>query len=104
MDLIESKTHSFRKFADGLFLEATREIAKNYPFIEYDEMIIDNCAMQLVKNPWQFDVMVLPNLYGSIVQNIAAGITGGPGLTPGANIGERYCLFEQVTFLRLQIL
>eukprot|EP01017_Pseudomicrothorax_dubius_P011611 TRINITY_DN1437_c0_g1_i2.p2 TRINITY_DN1437_c0_g1~~TRINITY_DN1437_c0_g1_i2.p2 ORF type:complete len:266 (-),score=83.16 TRINITY_DN1437_c0_g1_i2:1191-1907(-) len=83
------------KLADGLFLEATREVAKRYPFIKYEEMIIDNCAMQMVKNPWQFDVMVLPNLYGSIVQNIATGITGGPGLTAGASLGCNYQLFQQ---------
>jgi len=85
------------KLCDGMFLEATRETAKKYPFIKYDEIIIDNCCMQMVKNPWQFDVMVMPNFYGSIVANTAAGITGGPGLTPGAAIGQKYIVFEQGT-------
>jgi len=85
------------KLCDGTFLEATREIAKRYPFIKYEEVIIDNCCMQMVKNPWQFDVMVMPNLYGSIVSNTAAGICGGPGTTPGAAIGRNYVIFEQGT-------
>jgi isocitrate dehydrogenase (NAD+) len=61
------------KMVDGLFLERARIIAKNFPFIKYEEMIVDNCAMQLVKNPSQFDVMVAPNLYGTIISHIAAG-------------------------------
>jgi len=85
------------KKCDGLFLEATREVARRYPQIMYNELIIDNTCMQMVKNPWQFDVMVMPNLYGSIVAHIACGITGGPGCTPGINIGDKYNLFEQGT-------
>mmetsp|Transcript_74219 Transcript_74219/g.86109 ORF Transcript_74219/g.86109 Transcript_74219/m.86109 type:complete len:375 (+) Transcript_74219:69-1193(+) len=85
------------KKCDGLFLECTREVAKKYPQIQYNELIIDNTCMQMVKNPWQFDVMVMPNLYGSIVAHIAAGITGGPGITPGVNIGQKYNIFEQGT-------
>jgi len=85
------------KICDGMFLEATREVAGKYPFIKYEEMIIDNCCMQIVKNPWQFDVMVMPNLYGSIVSNAVAGICGGPGLTCGANIGKNQVIFEQAT-------
>jgi len=85
------------KICDGMFLEATREVSQKYPFIAYEEMIIDNCCMQVVKNPWQFDVMVMPNLYGSIVSNAVAGIVGGPGLTCGANIGKDHVIFEQGT-------
>lgn len=65
--------------------------------IQYEEMIIDNTCMQLVKNPWQFDVMVMPNLYGAVVSNAVAGICGGPGMTCGANVGDNYTLFEQGT-------
>ena len=69
--------------------------AAKYPFLKYEEMIVDNCSMQLVKNPAQFDVMVAPNLYGTIISHIAAGITGGVGMTPGACIGSNYALFSQ---------
>lgn len=82
------------KLCDGQFLEATREISKKYPFIKYDEMIIDNCCMQLISKPTQFDVMVMPNLYGSIVANITLGINGGPGLIPGAMVGNNHAMFE----------
>lgn len=82
------------KKVDGQFLEACRHVSKKYPNISFQEMIIDNCCMQLITNPNQFDVMVLPNLYGSIVANICLGITGGPGLTPGALIGNNFSLFE----------
>jgi len=85
------------KICDGLFLESCREVAQKYPFIEYEEMIIDNTCMQLVKNPWRFDVMVMPNLYGTIVSNTVAGVCGGPGMTCGANIGDKYTIFEQGT-------
>jgi isocitrate dehydrogenase (NAD+) len=85
------------KLCDGLFLESCREAAKKYPFIKYEEMIIDNTCMQIVKNPWKFDVMVMPNLYGTIVSNTIAGIVGGPGMTCGANIGEKFTVFEQGT-------
>ena len=83
------------KLVDGLFIERARNISKKYPFIKYEEMIVDNCSMQLVKNPSQFDVMVAPNLYGTIISHIAAGITGGVGMTPGACIGNNYALFSQ---------
>lgn len=83
------------KLADGLFLEACREVAEKYPMVAYEEMIIDNCSMQMVKNPWQFDVMVMPNLYGSIVTHTASGLCGGSGVTAGANIGKEFALFEQ---------
>jgi isocitrate dehydrogenase (NAD+) len=83
------------KLVDGLFLECARKIATQYPFIKYEEMIVDNCSMQLVKNPSQFDVMVAPNLYGTILSHICAGITGGVGMTPGACVGNDYALFSQ---------
>lgn len=83
------------KLVDGLFLDCARKISKKFPFLKYEEMIVDNCSMQLVKNPSQFDVMIAPNLYGSIVSHIAAGITGGVGMTPGACVGEKHALFSQ---------
>jgi len=85
------------KMCDGLFLNATREVAKKYPNIKYNEMIIDNCCMQLIQNPWQFDVLVMPNLYGSIVANITSSLVGGSGMTPGANLGTDFAIFEQGT-------
>ncbi|XP_047335117.1 isocitrate dehydrogenase [NAD] regulatory subunit 1, mitochondrial-like [Impatiens glandulifera] len=83
------------KLADGLFLESCREIAKSYPEIIYNEIIVDNCCMQLVSKPEQFDVMVTPNLYGNLVSNTAAGIAGGTGVMPGGNVGADYAVFEQ---------
>ncbi|KAH7332058.1 hypothetical protein KP509_20G066100 [Ceratopteris richardii] len=83
------------KLADGLFLESCREIAKKYPGIEYNEIIVDNCCMQLVARPEQFDVMVTPNLYGNLVANTAAGIAGGTGVMPGGNVGAEHAVFEQ---------
>ncbi|KAK1440530.1 hypothetical protein QVD17_06358 [Tagetes erecta] len=83
------------KLADGLFLESCREIAKSYPKIKYNEIIVDNCCMQLVSKPEQFDVMVTPNLYGNLVANTAAGIAGGTGVMPGGNVGVEYAIFEQ---------
>ena len=85
-----------RKLGDGLFLRCCGEVAKDYPDIEYNSMIIDNCCMQLVSNPQQFDVMVMPNLYGNIVSNIGASLVGGPGVVPGENIGGDYAVFESV--------
>ncbi|XP_077980139.1 isocitrate dehydrogenase [NAD] subunit gamma, mitochondrial-like isoform X2 [Glandiceps talaboti] len=85
------------KLADGLFLQCCREVAKDYPDIEFGDMIIDNCSMQMVSRPQQFDVMVMPNLYGNIVSNIGAGLVGGPGLVPGENIGKDYAIFEAAT-------
>ena len=85
-----------RKLGDGLFLRCCGEVAKEYPDIEYNSMIIDNCCMQLVSNPQQFDVMVMPNLYGNIVSNIGASLVGGPGVVPGENIGGDYAVFESV--------
>ncbi|KAJ0703590.1 putative isocitrate dehydrogenase (NAD(+)) [Helianthus annuus] len=83
------------KLADGLFLESCREIAKKYPEITYNEIIVDNCCMQLVSKPEQFDVMVTPNLYGNLIANTAAGIAGGTGVMPGGNVGTEYAIFEQ---------
>ncbi|XP_075898358.1 isocitrate dehydrogenase [NAD] subunit gamma, mitochondrial-like isoform X2 [Nelusetta ayraudi] len=85
------------KLGDGLFLECCKEVASGYPEITFDSMIVDNTAMQLVSRPQQFDVMVMPNLYGNIVSNVCAGLVGGPGLVPGANYGEDYAVFETGT-------
>lgn len=84
------------KLSDGLFLECFRNVAKEYPDIEADDKIIDNACMQLVMRPEQFDVMVLENLYGDIVSDLCAGLIGGLGLAPGANIGELGAVFEAV--------
>lgn len=84
------------KLSDGLFLECFYNVSKDYPEIEADDKIIDNCCMQLVMRPEQFDVMVLENLYGDIVSDLAAGLIGGLGLAPGANIGESGAVFEAV--------
>lgn len=84
------------KFSDGLFLESVREVAKNYPNIKYREILVDNCCMQLVQNPEQFDVLVLPNLYGDIVSDLCAGLIGGLGVAQGANIGIDSAVFEAV--------
>ncbi|AEE86544.1 NAD+ dependent isocitrate dehydrogenase-like protein [Arabidopsis thaliana] len=83
------------KLADGLFLESCREVAKHYSGITYNEIIVDNCCMQLVAKPEQFDVMVTPNLYGNLIANTAAGIAGGTGVMPGGNVGAEHAIFEQ---------
>lgn len=85
------------KFSDGLFLKVAREVSKEYPNIEFEDIIIDNCSMQLVSNPWQFDILLLPNLYGAVLTNIACGLVGGPGLISGANFGHEYAVFETGT-------
>ena len=84
------------KLSDGLFLECFYNVAKDFPEIEADDKIIDNCCMQLVMRPEQFDVLVLENLYGDIVSDLCAGLIGGLGLAPGANIGELGAVFEAV--------
>jgi isocitrate dehydrogenase (NAD+) len=84
------------KLSDGLFLECFYNVSKDYPEIEADDKIIDNCCMQLVMRPEQFDVLVLENLYGDIVSDLCAGLIGGLGLAPGANIGETGAVFEAV--------
>jgi len=82
------------KFSDGLFLAIAREVARDYPDIEFDDVIVDNLCMQLVRRPQQFDVLVLPNLYGDIVSELCAGLVGGLGVAPGANIGDDLAVFE----------
>jgi len=84
------------KFTDGLFLDTAREVAKDFPDIEFEDRIVDNMAMQLVKNPEAFDVIVTTNLFGDILSDLCAGLVGGLGLAPGANIGEEYAVFEAV--------
>ncbi|KAJ3840583.1 hypothetical protein F5878DRAFT_533411 [Lentinula raphanica] len=84
------------KLGDGLFLNTFREVAKEYESsgLTFNDMIVDNTSMQLVAKPGQFDVMVMPNLYGAIVSNIGAALVGGPGIVPGCNVGREYALFE----------
>jgi isocitrate dehydrogenase (NAD+) len=84
------------KLSDGLFLDCFRKVAESYPEIEADDKIVDNACMQLVMRPEQFDIMLLENLYGDIVSDLCAGLIGGLGLVPGANIGERGAVFEAV--------
>jgi isocitrate dehydrogenase (NAD+) len=84
------------KKSDGLFLECFRRMAANYPTIEHDEMIVDTTCMQLVMNPHQFDVLVTENLYGDIISDLAAGLVGGLGVVPSANLGQGAALFEAV--------
>lgn len=84
------------KFTDGLFLEVARDVAKDYPDIEFDDRIVDNMCMQLMQKPEQYDVLVLPNLYGDIVSDLCAGMVGGLGVAPGANIGKDYAVFEAI--------
>ncbi len=84
------------KMSDGLFLRCFRDIAKEYPEIKADDLIVDNACMQLVINPNQFDVLLLENLYGDIVSDLGAGLVGGLGVAPGANIGEEIAVFEAV--------
>jgi isocitrate dehydrogenase (NAD+) len=84
------------KLSDGLFLDSIRKVRREYPEIDYNEMIVDNAAMQMVLNPLQFDVMLLENLYGDIISDLAAGLIGGLGLAPSGNIGELAAVFEAV--------
>src|SRR5881628_528652 len=84
------------KKSDGLFLACFRKVALNYPTIEHDEKIIDNLCMQLVMNPYQFDMLLMENLYGDIVSDLAAGLVGGLGVVPSGNLGEKAALFEAV--------
>jgi isocitrate dehydrogenase (NAD+) len=84
------------KLSDGLFLECTRRVAREFPEIRYREVIVDNCAMQLVRDPGQFDVLVLENLYGDILSDLCAGLVGGLGVVPGANLGDDVAVFEAV--------
>jgi isocitrate dehydrogenase (NAD+) len=84
------------KLSDGLFLDCCRAEAKAYPEVRYDEIIVDNCCMQLVLDPTRFDMLLLENLYGDIVSDLCAGFIGGLGMAPGANIGEEGAIFEAV--------
>src|SRR3982751_2929795 len=84
------------KATSGLFLETGRQVAARHPQVEFKEMIVDNCAMQLVKNPNQFDVLVTTNLFGDILSDLTSGLIGGLGLTAGANIGKQAAIFEAV--------
>lgn len=82
------------KYSDGLFLSTVRKVAREYPEIEFDEVLVDALCMRLVRNPQMFDVLVLPNLYGDIISDLCAGLVGGLGLAPGANIGDGIAVFE----------
>jgi isocitrate dehydrogenase (NAD+) len=84
------------KLSDGLFLRCCRRVARDYPEIQYDELIVDNTAMQLVTRPETLDVLLTPNLYGDILSDLAAGLVGGLGIVPGANLGETHAVFEAV--------
>ncbi len=84
------------KLSDGLFKEVAEEVAKDYPEIDYNDKIVDNMCMQLVQYPEDYDVLVMPNLYGDIVSDLCAGLIGGLGVTPGANLGDDLAVFEAV--------
>ncbi len=84
------------RFSDGLFLSTATDVAKEYPNIQFDDRIVDSMCMQLTQRPEQYDVLVLPNLYGDIISDLTAGIIGGLGVAPSANIGENYAVFEPV--------
>ncbi len=84
------------KLSDGLFLDCFRRVSREYPDIDADDKIVDNACMQLVMNPQQFDVLLLENLYGDIISDLAAGLVGGLGVTPGANLGDGVAVFEAV--------
>jgi isocitrate dehydrogenase (NAD+) len=84
------------KLSDGLFLTSVRKVAENYPEIEYKELIVDNACMQMVINPHQFDMLLLTNLYGDIMSDLAAGLVGGLGVVPSGNMGETVAIFEAV--------
>ncbi len=83
------------KYTDGLFLEVAREVAKAYEGrVKFEDRIVDNMCMQLIQKPEDYDVLVLPNLYGDIISDLAAGLVGGLGVAPGANIGDGVAVFE----------
>jgi isocitrate dehydrogenase (NAD+) len=84
------------KYSNGLFLDVGREVAKEFPEIPFDDLIVDACAMQLVKDPQQLDVIVTMNLFGDILSDLCAGLVGGLGVTPGSNIGKELAMFEAV--------
>jgi isocitrate dehydrogenase (NAD+) len=84
------------KLSDGLFLKCCREVAAQFSDIQYNELIVDNACMQLVMRPETFDILVMPNLYGDIMSDLAAGLVGGLGIVPGANLGDHHAVFEAV--------
>jgi isocitrate dehydrogenase (NAD+) len=84
------------KLSDGLFLECCRRVAREHAELEYEELIVDNTCMQLVRDPSRFDVLLMANLYGDIISDLAAGLVGGLGVVPGGNIGEEFAVFEAV--------
>jgi isocitrate dehydrogenase (NAD+) len=84
------------KLSDGLFLKSVRAVAEQFPAIEYKELIVDNACMQIVMDPLQFDMLLLPNLYGDVMSDLAAGLVGGLGVVPSANIGDVCAMFEAV--------
>lgn len=84
------------KYTDGLFYAVARDVAKNYPGIVYEEMLVDNMCMQLVQKPELYDMLLMPNLYGDILSDLCAGLVGGLGVAPGANIGDHGAMFEAV--------
>ena len=84
------------KMSDGLFLDCARKVAASYKTIDFSDVIVDNACLQLVINPWQFDVLLMENLYGDILSDLAAGLVGGLGVVPGANLGDDHALFEAV--------
>ena len=84
------------KLSDGLFLKSVRAVAAKFPVIEYKELIVDNACMQIVMDPLQFDMLLLPNLYGDVMSDLAAGLVGGLGVVPSANIGDECAMFEAV--------
>ena len=84
------------KLSDGLFLKSIRTVAEKFPEVEYKEMIVDNACLQIVMKPEQFDILLLPNLYGDVMSDLAAGLVGGLGVVPSGNIGETCAIFEAV--------
>lgn len=84
------------KYSDGLFLECARNVSKDYGDVEFEDMIVDAMSMKLVQNPEKYDVLVMPNLYGDILSDMAAGLVGGLGVAPGANIGDEISVFESI--------
>lgn len=84
------------KLSDGLFLECARKVSTRYKNIGFGDVIVDNACLQLVIDPWKFDVLLMENLYGDILSDLAAGLVGGLGVVPGANLGDRHALFETV--------
>ena len=93
--ILKATIYNFkRKLSDGLFLQCCKEVAQKYPHIKYNEMIVDNTCMQMVSNPQQFDVMVMPNLYGNIVSNVAVGLIGGAQMVAVSNYGVNCAIYE----------